>query len=91
MKVPKDEKSNSVAGLHAKLKELTVTSHARQSADEQKCWKYGKIVFKPGLHERQVAFRERSEMGRTTTEAEIDYLIMDSVHYVDDIIYKMGK
>ena len=91
MKVPKDEKSNSAAGLHAKLQELSIGSRQYQSADELKPWKYKHIVFKPEPHEIEVAFRKRSEMGRPATTAEISYLIMDSVHYVDEIISKLGE
>jgi len=89
MKIPKPEKSSSA--LHNKLQELAVTGHAKQSPDEKKCWKYGKIAITLEQHEIEVAFRKRSEMGRTTTTADIAYLIMNSVHYVDDIIYKMGQ
>ena len=71
--------------------ELIATGHAKQSLDEQRCWKHGKIAITLEQHEIEVAFKKRSEMGRTTTTADIAYLIMNSVHYVDDIIYKMGQ
>ena len=69
-------------------RQLTIPSKLKEV--KQECWDRD-YVFKLDSHESEVAFREKSEAGRTTTSSDIIFSQQDAADFVNAVIAQLGE